>query len=290
MTNKASSTPLVSVCIPVYNCERYIGEAIQSVLGQTFQDFEIVVVDNASTDRTLDAVRAIDDSRVRILANASNLGPCINWNRSIEESRGTYIKMLGADDLLYPHCLESQVAAFEGPNGDSLTLACCPRDIIDSTGKLLIRKHGWRIHGTHLRLPGRDAIRAMARRGRNLIGEPLSTLYRRRDAMELQCFSADIDVQFPFCLDWDLWCRLLQRGYLHITGESLGAFRVNAGSASLSLVDQFARNDREYIRYLRRRGMAELTRFDCWLGAVGAWRDAWLRRLFYAYLGLARGF
>lgn len=284
------TSPLVSVCIPVYNCERYIREAIQSVLDQTFQDFEIVVVDNASTDRTVEFVRSIDDMRVRILTNPSNLGPCLNWNRSIEESRGMYIKMLGADDLLYPNCLESQVGAFQGPQGDSVALACCPRDVIDSSGNVLIRTHGWRIRGTWRRLPGRAAVRAMARRGRNLIGEPLTAFYRRRDALELQCFSTEIDKKFPFCLDWDLWCRLLQRGDLHITGESLGAFRVNSGSASLSLVDQFARNDRDYIRYLRQNGLADLSWFDCWLGAIGALRDAWLRRLFYAYLGLTRGF
>lgn len=279
--------PLVSVCIAVFNCERYIGRAIRSALNQTLEDFEVLVVDNASTDNTVGVVESIGNPRIRLVRNQTNIGPCLNWNRSIEDARGTFIKMLGADDILYPTCLERQIAAFRGPRGDSTALACFPRDIIDSSGRVRLRAHGWRV-GLPRRVPGREAIRIMARRGRNMIGEPLTTFFRRRDAVDLGCFSPDIEQRLPFCLDWDLWCRLLQRGDLYICRDVLGAFRVNEGSNSLNLVDQFARNDREFVADLRRNGYAEISAWDCWLGAMHARKDALLRRAFYKYMELSR--
>lgn len=285
---RLDTEPLVSVCIAVFNCEEFIGETIRSILAQTFADFEILVVDNASSDGTAKVVRTFQDPRVRLLTNPTNIGPCLNWNRSIEESCGRYVKLIGADDVLYPRCLEEQLGAFEGPDGASIALACFPRDIIDATGRVILRSHGWRTVAAGSRLPGRTAIKMMARRGRNLIGEPVSAFFRRSDAIELGCFSQAIETRFPFCLDWDLWCRLLQRGDLHVAGSPLGAFRVNSGSNSLNLVRQFADNDRGYIRYLRENGLADITAEDYWIGGLRAFRDAWLRRAFYLYLRSAK--
>jgi hypothetical protein len=126
----------------------------------------------------------------------------------------------------------------------------------------------------------------MARAGRNLIGEPLTTMFRREDALRLGGFDPVVYDKLPFCLDWDLWCRLLQLGDLAVNGPALGAFRVNAGSESLTLVSKFAENDRAFISRLRDRGMADISAFDVTLGTARAWRDAWLRRAFYAYLKL----
>ena len=72
--NQGNRSPLVSVCIPVYNCERYIGEAIQSVLDQTLADFELIVCDDCSTDGTLKAVEGCRDPRIRIFRNDANIG------------------------------------------------------------------------------------------------------------------------------------------------------------------------------------------------------------------------
>lgn len=280
--------PLVSVCIPVYNCETYIGEAIQSILSQSFQDFEIVVVDNASTDRTKEVVQSFQDARIRLILNETNVGPCRNWNISMEESRGKYIKMVGADDLLYPDCLEEQVRVFEDHAGEEVAVVCCPRDIIDAAGKVMFRNHGWQTRSRAIRMHGRHAVRSMARAGRNLIGEPLTLLFRRRDALSLGGFDPEVYRRLPFCLDWDLWCRLLQRGDLHVCANALGAFRVNAGSESLTLANHFAKYDRLFIESLRDRNLAELRPTDVLLGAIRSWRDAWLRRGFYSFLQMRK--
>lgn len=280
--------PTVSVCIAVRNCETYIAAAIESVLGQRYDDFEVVVVDNASTDRTAHVVKSIRDDRVRLVENPVNVGPCHNWNRSIEEARGRYVKVLGADDILYPGCLAEQAAVLDADRDRSVALVCFPRDIIDSAGLVMMRSRGWRTGGNPLRMTGREAMKRMARAGRNLIGEPLTTMFRRDDALEIGCFDPAVYASLPFCLDWDLWCRLLGKGDLVVNGGALGAFRVNAGSESLTLVSHFAENDRRFITRLRDEGMADIGALDLAFGSVRAWRDAWLRRVFYTYLKIRR--
>ena len=280
--------PAVSVCIAVRNCERYIAAAIESVLGQRYDDFEVIVVDNASTDGTVGIVSSIRDDRVRLVENPVNVGPCHNWNRSIVEARGRYVKVLGADDILYPDCLAEQAAVLDADRDRSVSLVCFPRDIIDSAGRVMMRSRGWRTGGKPLRMTGQDAMKQMARAGRNLIGEPLTTMFRRDDALGIGGFDPAVYEAFPFCLDWDLWCRLLEKGDLVVNGGALGAFRVNAGSESLTLVGHFADNDRRFITRLRDKGMADIGAMDLALGSVRAWRDAWLRRAFYTYLKFRR--
>ena len=87
-----ASGPLVSVCIPVYNGEKYIGETIESVLKQTFKDFELVVCNNCSTDHTLDVVSKYQDPRIRVVTNEQNVGMVGNWNVCLKEARAKNIK------------------------------------------------------------------------------------------------------------------------------------------------------------------------------------------------------
>lgn len=283
---KAINQPLVSVCIPVRNCQDYIRDAIDSVLKQTYVNFEVVVVDDASTDRTVEAVRAFHDPRIVLFTNPRNLGVCANWNLAINKARGEYVKLLCADDVLYRNCLEQQVRMFHDESGRSLALVCSPRDIIDSDGRVRLRSRGWPKAAKGRRIPGRTAVLQMARQGRNLIGEPLCVLFRKDAFSATGGFDSAVQKQIPFCLDWDLWCRLLQTGDLFVTEETQGAFRVNSGSASLSMARRFAESDRIFIRRLRDNHLAELTHFDVAIGCIRSRRDAWLRRLFYALLSL----
>jgi len=103
------ATPSVSVCIPVYNGETYLGETIRSVLDQTYGDFELVVLDNGSTDNSGQIARSFGDRRMRIERNSSVMDLVPNWNRLISLCRSPLIKLVCADDLLHPRCLELQV-------------------------------------------------------------------------------------------------------------------------------------------------------------------------------------
>jgi len=108
-------TPNVSILIPVYNRENFIAACIESALSQTFSNIEVIVVDNASTDRTWDVCKhyAAIDSRVRIFRNDENVGPVRNWLRCAAEARGAYGKMLFSDDLMFPHFLEKTLPYLE---------------------------------------------------------------------------------------------------------------------------------------------------------------------------------
>ena len=99
------------MCIPVYRGEQFLGETMRSVLEQTYGDFELVVLDNASTDGTLAIARSFHDSRVRIVTNPTTLEQPDNWRKAVELSRAPLVKLLCADDLLHPRCLELQVRA-----------------------------------------------------------------------------------------------------------------------------------------------------------------------------------
>lgn len=112
------SCPGVSILIPVYNRNVYIGDCIQSALNQTFSNVEVVIVDNASTDGTWEICQkfaALDD-RVRIFRNQSNIGPVRNWIRCAQEARGKYSKILFSDDLLEPECIERMIEFFKSPD------------------------------------------------------------------------------------------------------------------------------------------------------------------------------
>lgn len=104
--------PLVSVLMTAYNRERYIVAAIESVLQQTWADFELLVVDDRSTDRTADiaAGYAARDARVRVVVNSENLGDYRNRNRAAHLARGRLLKYHDSDDIMYAHCLDVMVA------------------------------------------------------------------------------------------------------------------------------------------------------------------------------------
>src|SRR3974377_1497390 len=97
--------PLISICIPCYNGEGFIARTLESVLTQTFGDFEVLIADNKSTDSTISVIRTYPDPRIKVVQNESNLGLERNWNKVLSMASGRYVKLLCADDLLYPECL-----------------------------------------------------------------------------------------------------------------------------------------------------------------------------------------
>src|SRR5688572_16156987 len=123
------SIPLVSICMPTYNAAEYLHDAIASALAQTFSDFELLIVDNCSTDNTLEIVAefARSDSRIRVVRNPSNVGLVGNFNRCLIGARGEWVKFLLADDLLTHTCVEGLL---ERAESDHVPFVICYRDFI----------------------------------------------------------------------------------------------------------------------------------------------------------------
>jgi|GEM_PF-655629 len=107
--------PLVSVLMTAYNREKYIAQAIESVLASTFQDFELIVVDDASKDNTINIAKSFvaKDDRIKLYVNEVNVGDYPNRNRAASYACGKYIKFLDSDDLIYPYGLAAMVGAME---------------------------------------------------------------------------------------------------------------------------------------------------------------------------------
>ncbi len=102
-------TPSISVVLPCHNAEPYIREAVSSILAQSFSDFELIIVDDGSTDESPALVRQFSDSRIRLVENEVRLGIARTRNRGLDEARGKYIAVLDADDISHPLRLEKQV-------------------------------------------------------------------------------------------------------------------------------------------------------------------------------------
>lgn len=111
---------LVSVIMPSYNTAEFIKESINSVLNQTYQNFEIIIVDDCSTDNTDEVVAEIKDERIKYLKNEKNSGAAVSRNRALREAKGKWIAFLDSDDVWLPEKLEKQIS-FMKENGYSFT-------------------------------------------------------------------------------------------------------------------------------------------------------------------------
>jgi glycosyltransferase involved in cell wall biosynthesis len=105
--------PLISVLMPAYNAEKYIGEAIESVLNQTFTDFELLIINDGSTDKTEEIIRSFNDKRIRYIKNETNLKLIATLNKGIDLAQGRYIARIDADDMCMPKRFEEQVDFLE---------------------------------------------------------------------------------------------------------------------------------------------------------------------------------
>lgn len=124
MTNKFNSKPLISVVVPFYNVETTILQAIQSVFAQTYQHWELVLLDDGSTDDSLRLARSVMDKRVRVLSDGVNKGHAHRRNELLLLANGDFIALLDADDLMHPQRLEKQLAIFmQSPKTDVVVSA-----------------------------------------------------------------------------------------------------------------------------------------------------------------------
>jgi glycosyltransferase involved in cell wall biosynthesis len=130
------TTPRVSIGVPVYNGQKYIRFTLDSLVAQTFADLEIIVTDNCSTDNTPKIVDEYvsRDPRVKYVRNSTNIGPALNYNRSVELARGEYFKWNPADDVCAPQFIEKCVAVLD--SDPSAVLAYPRTNVIDTDGKV----------------------------------------------------------------------------------------------------------------------------------------------------------
>lgn len=268
--------PTVSVAIPVYNGEAYLAAAIESVLAQTRGDFELVICDDHSTDRSLEIASAFADSRIRVLRNATNLGFGGNWNRCLTEARGHYIKLLPQDDLLHPDCLSQQAAVLDEATQQDVALVFCARTIIGPHGELHMRRgYGPR----QSRLSGTEIARRTARAGTNPVGEPGAVMFRHEAARRAGLFNGER----PFVIDIDYWLRLLKFGDAVYLPEALASFRVSRASQSVKMARRQAAEFTGFLAELQRSGLYPLSAGEVRMGSITATLNGLGRAAFYRF-------
>ncbi len=230
--------PKVSVCIPSFNGEPWIRAAIDSALAQDFADLEVVVCDDASTDETVEVARRVGDARVRVIVNGERVGMARNWNRSVRESRGAYVKFLMQDDRLAPDCVGRMQDLIATEPGAGMVF--CARDLEfdqpDDPWAVDFRERFGELHarlGALARVnDGRSLFAAMQgdRFRDNMIGEPTAVMVSREALARLGLFN----VETRQLTDLEMWLRVAYFYQVGFVAEPLVTFRVHAGSVSAS--------------------------------------------------------
>lgn len=125
----------VSIIMPLYNAEKYVMSTIQSLLNQTYQDFEIIVVDDCSTDNSVEIIKKLDDTRIKLYRNSENCGIAYTRNRALELSRGEYIAIMDDDDIAPDYRLMDEVEYLD--NHQDVDVISGNTCIIDEAGNVI---------------------------------------------------------------------------------------------------------------------------------------------------------
>ena len=225
--------PLVSVIVPNYNHEKYLPERLRSITGQTYENMEIILLDDASTDNSRAILQkfASNENRARFVPNKQNSGSTFKqWRKGLSEARGKYVWFAESDDTAEPAFLETLVGKLEANPG--LSLAYCQLQMVSPNGeKLGTPEQPWLSEIDPLRWntdfvnDGIDEIRRSLL-VKNTILNASSVVFRNAEG-----FADLVDDSMRFCADWLFWVRLLQRGGVAYVAKPLSRWRLQSSNA-----------------------------------------------------------
>lgn len=204
--------PKITVLMPVYNCELYIQEAVDSILNQTFYDFEFLIIDDASTDKTTAIIKRYKDPRIKLIEKPLNMGYTNSLNYGLKVAKGEYIARMDGDDISLPERFAKQIA-FLDANPD--VVLCGSNFSIIGKDKVV-------------NLPKENEDVKLALLKGNCIVHP-SVMMRNSI---IQCYAISYDSMTEPAEDYDLWVRLLKFGKLYNIQEVLLNYRVHATQVS----------------------------------------------------------
>jgi glycosyltransferase involved in cell wall biosynthesis len=261
-------SPKVSVCIPVRNGGAFLPLAVDSVLSQSYDDMELIIVDNCSTDGTAEWLerKSAETAGIRFFRNATDIGLARNFNACLSYATGDYLKFLCADDLLLPGSLRRMADALDAD--PAATLAVGARRLIDDKGATLTVQ---RYARKNIHVGGEQTI-SRCLFGKNYIGEPSAVMFRRSAA------GRRFSESFPHLIDLEMWFHLLEQGRLISLAQEVCAVRQHAAQMShkstrsgallddnVSLFEQYGR--KPYVRASRARSLSRKARvaYRVWL-------------------------
>ena len=224
--------------MPTYNFARYLPEAIESVLKQSYADYEFLIIDDCSQDDSAEVIAryARQDTRIIASINTSNVGMVNNWNLCLQRARGEYIKFLFGDDLLSSDdALKKMVSILDAHK--EIALVASARNVIDEQSDII---KIWSEYRRKIGYPGAKIIRDCLIEQKNKIGEPSVVLFRRKQAIR------GFDARYRQAVDLEMWFHLLEQGNFAYLDEPLCSFRwhpqqqtnVNVRGTNVSLVEE----------------------------------------------------
>lgn len=235
-----SNHPLVSICIPTYNGEIYIEEALNSAINQTYGNLEIIISDDASVDKTLEIINKYKN-RTQIpfyIYNHIPSGIGANWNNCVKNANGKFIKFLFQDDILFDNCIETMMSL--ALTDQNVGLVYCKRKILYETTD--VEHHKWINNFGILHKSWTDfEVKSGIEKGKkylknysllneppNKIGEPTAVLLNRNCFEKVGYF----DEKLRQTLDFEYWYRVMKNYDIGFVDEELVAFRLHKDQAS----------------------------------------------------------
>ncbi|WP_068815895.1 glycosyltransferase family 2 protein [Phormidesmis priestleyi] len=247
--------PVISVIVPAYNTERTILETIASLQLQTFSDFELIVINDGSTDRTLERLNTVRDARLNVFSY-ENAGVSIARNRGLQHATGNFITFIDADDLWTPDKLECQFAA----------LTQCPQAGVAYSRTCFMDEQGKTFHVDNLTLPEGDVYAKLLTK--NFLLSPGSNPLIRRHALESV---NGFDPSLTHGEDWDLYLRLAARWEFVAVNKPQVFYRQSATSASsqvevmeqnsLKVIEKSFQAAPSFLKPLKKQSLANLYQF-----------------------------
>lgn len=263
--------------MPVYNGARFLREAIDGVLNQSFTDFEFIIVDNQSTDTTVEIIRSYTDKRIKFYQNETNIGLIPNWNMAMSKASGVYLKIVPADDVIYPDNLKYLVEVLERDKEKRIAMVCSRKNIIDDRGRILLSRSFARREGEY---SGVYAISKNIRSGGNIIGEAGAILFRREILEKTGNFTSG----FYYTLDLDLWYKVLLQGRLYYVPKTLSAFRVSSASESTVIRNSQLSDIRGFNKMLYGKPEYQISYLTLVIARIRAWIGSMGKKFIYRFI------
>lgn len=188
----------LTVLMSVFNADQYLQPAIESILNQTFTDFEFIIINDGSTDNTSHILASYKDSRIKIVDNVRNIGLTKSLNKGLELARGKYIARMDADDISLPDRFAQQLTFLNRSNG--IHCVGCDNIIINDDNQ-----ETGEIKWPHGKKANISAIASCT----NPVGHP-NVIYRKDIVMKIGKY----DENYPTCQDLELWFRFYKYGYI----------------------------------------------------------------------------
>jgi glycosyltransferase involved in cell wall biosynthesis len=228
--------PLVSICIPTYNGAEFVDAALSSAVAQDYPEVEIVVVDDASTDGTVEKLQTWEDRGVRTFLRHRNRGHVATWNESVARANGSLIKFLHQDDELHPTCVTRMVQALDAAPDAALVFShrrIVFEDLPAEEARIWLERAGrleGRFDGIGPVNRGQDLLRQWVDSGLygNWVGEPSAVMVRRTAIERVGGFGRYVEQ----ATDMDLWARIMAHFDVCFIGDELATFRVHKTSLS----------------------------------------------------------